>query len=153
MAVTTDVGMQWDIHPKKKQPVGHRLALLAENYVYGDKDVLCEAPTLKALAVEDGKAVLAFENAGDGLHLTKTVPYGQEVGAQTAGGLRIFQNGAEVDLAGAKAEACGDKLVITCEAIRAGVPSRAEMAMTKWYLVNLYNSADIPARPAAAETC
>ena len=152
MAVTTDVGMQWDIHPKKKQPVGHRLALLAENYVYGDKDVLCEAPTLKALAVEDGKAVLTFENAGDGLHLTKTVPYGQEVGAQTAGGLRIFQNGEEVDLAGAKAEACGDKLVIMCEAIRAGVPSRAEMAMTKWYLVNLYNSAEIPARPAAAET-
>ncbi len=152
MAVISDVGMEWDIHPKKKQPVGHRLALLARNYVYGEKEVLCEAPTLQSVAVKDGEAVLTFANTGEGLHLAKTLPYGQEVGADKAGGLRLFQNGEEVDLADAHAEASGDKLTVSCRAIRGGVPTRAEMAQTGWYLVNLYNSADIPARPSAAHS-
>ena len=66
--------------------------------------------------------------------------------------IRLFQNGEEVDLADAHAEASGDKLTVSCSAIRGGVPTRAEMAQTGWYLVNLYNSADIPARPSAAHS-
>ena len=153
MAVITDVGMEWDIHPKKKQPVGHRLALLARNYVYGDKGVLCEAPTLKSVVVRDGEAILSFENAGKGLHLTETVPYGQVVGADKAGGLKIFQNGEEVDLTGAHAETMTDQLIISCRTIRGDVSTRAEIAQTGWYLVNLYNSANIPARPSVAVSC
>ena len=148
MAVITDVGMEWDIHPKKKQPVGHRLALLAEHYVYGEQGVLCEAPTLKEIRIEDGKAVLTFENAGDGLYLTDAVPYGQIVGRNTLGGLEIFQNDEKIDLAGAVCTAEGDEVTVDAPAIRAGVPTKAAIAETGWYLVNLYNSAGIPARPA-----
>ena len=150
MAVITDVGMEWDIHPKKKQPVGHRLSLLAQHYVYGDTDVLCEAPTLTAVTAGEGEAVLTFDNAGDGLYLTDQVPYGQFVGKECAGGLQIFQDGTAVDLSEAKAAAAGDKLTITCPGIHDGKKTKAVMAGTKWYLVNLYNSAGIPARPASA---
>ena len=74
MAVTTDVGMQYDIHPKKKQPLGRRLALLAENKVYGEKDVLCEAPALTGLTVADGALTLTFAHAGARLTLAPAAP-------------------------------------------------------------------------------
>ena len=152
MAVITDVGMEADVHPKKKQPVGHRLALLAEHYVYGDEDVLCEAPTLTGISVADGKAVLTFDHAGDGLYLAEKAPGGDFVGAGTFGGLEIFQNGEKLDLTDAKAAAEGNTVTVASAAIRADVPTKAAVAETDWYVVNLYNSAGIPARPAHAET-
>lgn len=148
MAVTSDVGMEFDIHPKKKQPVGRRLALLAENKVYGD-DVLCKAPTLLEAAISDGRAVLTFANAGEGLTLKETVPYGQVVGADRPGGLQIFQDGAELPAATFHASASGNQMIVESPAIKAGRATVVRLAQTGWYLVNLYNSNDIPARPAA----
>lgn len=150
MAVITDVGMEWDIHPKKKQPVGHRLALLAENRVYGE-NVLCEAPTLVKAETEDGKLTLTFENAGEGLHLTEKVPYGQTVGKKKAGGLQVFQDGRALDPEKMEASAAGRQMIISGDEIRGGVPTEVRLARTGWYLVNLYNSADIPARPAEVQ--
>lgn len=147
MAVTTDVGMQLDIHPKKKQPVGHRLALLAENLVYGD-GVLCEAPVLSGVKVEDNRLILTFDNAGDGLYLAEKVPYGQEVGAGRFGGLQVFQNGQELQTDFLTAYAEGNCIIISGEAIQADMPTQVKIAGTGWYLVNLYNSENIPARPA-----
>lgn len=149
MAVITDIGMQFDIHPKKKQPVGHRLALLAENLVYGE-DTLCEAPTLSEVQVEDGVLILKFKNEGDGLYLTEMVPYGQSVGAACLGGLQVFQDGLELDTSRCKAQAKGNQVLIFGTGIRAGVQTQVKIAKTGWYLVNLYNSAGIPARPAEA---
>ena len=151
MAVTSDVGMEFDIHPKKKQPVGHRLALLAENKVYGE-NVLCEAPTLSKAEVEEGKLVLTFAHAGDGLYLSEEVPYGQKVGKERLGGLQVFQDGQELENGSLKAQAEGDQVIIRSEQIHAGVPTQVKLAGTGWYLVNLYNSAGIPARPAEVET-
>lgn len=150
MAVTTDVGMQFDIHPKKKQPVGHRLALLAENKVYKD-DVLCEAPTLSGIKVEDGRLILSFENTGDGLYFAETVPYGQLVGAEQFGGLQVFQNGEELDAEQLRVKAEGNQVTVFGESIHIGVSTQVKVAKTGWYLVNLYNSAGIPARPAEFE--
>lgn len=150
MAVITDVGMQSDIHPKKKQPVGHRLALLAQNKVYGD-NVLCEAPTLSEIKAENGRIILTFENVGDGLYLAETVPYGQKIGTEIFGGLQVFQNGQELDTNLLKVRAEGKYVYISGETILADAPIKVKIAGTGWYLVNLYNSADIPARPAEAE--
>jgi sialate O-acetylesterase len=66
MAVITDVGDEKDIHPKKKEPVGARLALAAQKIAYG-QDIVYSGPTYKAMKVKDGKAVLTFENTGSGL--------------------------------------------------------------------------------------
>lgn len=150
MAVITDVGMQFDIHPKKKQPVGYRLALLARNNVYGET-LLCEAPALASITVEDDCLTLRFDHSGDGLYLADTLPYGQKVDGQKLGGLQVFQNGKELPAQSMRAQANGNQVIITGENICSGVPTQIKLAETGWYLVNLYNGAGIPARPAHAE--
>lgn len=138
MAVITDVGMEHDIHPKKKQPVGHRLALQAMAKVYGE-NILCEAPSLADVSIEDGKLTLKFDHAGDGLYMT---------GRAYLDGLRIFQDDRELEASGLSVQARNAQVIVTGQAIRSGSKTRLELAQTGWYQVNLYNSAGIPARPA-----
>ena len=147
MAVTTDVGMQYDIHPKKKQPLGRRLALLAENKVYGEKDVLCEAPALTGLTAADGALTLTFAHAGAGLYLAPAAPDGTPFAPGVFSGVQVWQNGAALDAAALTARAAGNTVTLCGPAIRAGAPTRVEIAQTPWCQVNLYNSAGIPARP------
>ena len=59
MAVNIDIGMENDIHPKNKQEVGRRLALLALNRTYGERE-FCAAPEFLQMNVVDGKAHLLF---------------------------------------------------------------------------------------------
>ena len=63
MAVINDVGNLRDIHPKDKQTVGHRLALLALAKTYGQSDVVCSGPVLKAMKIEGNTLRLIFDNA------------------------------------------------------------------------------------------
>jgi sialate O-acetylesterase len=66
MAVITDVGDEKDIHPRKKEPVGERLALAARGIAYGQK-IEYSGPVYKSLEVKDGKAILSFDHVGSGL--------------------------------------------------------------------------------------
>ena len=59
MMVNIDIGEAGDIHPKNKQEVGRRLALLALNRTYG-KEEPCAAPEFYQMRVQDGKAMLTF---------------------------------------------------------------------------------------------
>ena len=59
MMVNIDIGMANDIHPKNKQEVGRRLALLALNRTYG-KEEPCAAPEFLQMNVAEGKAFLSF---------------------------------------------------------------------------------------------
>ena len=65
--ITTDVADYKDIHPRNKQAVGLRLALLALNGTYGKTDVVCNGPTFKSMAIEGDKLRLSFDNVGGGL--------------------------------------------------------------------------------------
>lgn len=67
MAVVNDIGNLSDIHPKDKQDVGHRLALLALAKTYGQKDVVCSGPTFKDMATVGDSLRVAFDHAGSGL--------------------------------------------------------------------------------------
>ena len=147
MAVITDAGMRYDIHPKKKHPVGERLALQALNRVYGQSELLCEAPRLTALTVEKDCLTLCFDNAGEGLYLSDTTPYGKPAPKTCAGWLRVFRDGEELNADELIPAAKDDRLMIKGEDIRPGHIYRVELANTGWYQVPLYNSADIPARP------
>src|SRR5262249_52449401 len=66
MAVITDAGDEYDIHPRQKEPVGARLALAAEGIAYGKK-VEYTGPLYDKMKVENGKVVLSFRNVGGGL--------------------------------------------------------------------------------------
>lgn len=67
MAVTTDIGDRYDIHPKQKKEVGERLAANAFNIVYGFKNELPAGPLLKEAVVKNNSIVLSFKNIGKGL--------------------------------------------------------------------------------------
>jgi sialate O-acetylesterase len=64
MATTIDVGEWNNIHPHQKKPVGTRLALIAQNLVYGDANVICYGPKYKSMQIENNKIVLDFEIFG-----------------------------------------------------------------------------------------
>ncbi len=66
MAVITDVGDQKDIHPRKKEPVGARLALAARGIAYGEK-IEYSGPLYKSLKINGDKAVISFSHVGRGL--------------------------------------------------------------------------------------
>ena len=59
MMVNIDIGEANDIHPKNKQEVGRRLALLALNRTYGREEA-CAAPEFYQMSVRDGRAILNF---------------------------------------------------------------------------------------------
>ncbi len=67
MVVTNDIGDVNDIHPKNKQEVGRRLALLALKNDYGKSDLVATGPVFKSLTVEPGKLRLTFDNVAGGL--------------------------------------------------------------------------------------
>lgn len=67
MASIMDLGCYYDIHPKEKMEVGRRLALLARGHVYGEQNLLCDAPeAVSAVLQKDGQIVIRFRH-GDGL--------------------------------------------------------------------------------------
>ena len=59
MMVNIDIVEANDIHPKNKQEVGRRLALLALNRTYGREEA-CAAPEFYQMSVRDGRAILTF---------------------------------------------------------------------------------------------
>lgn len=64
MATTIDVGQSNDIHPHRKKEVGSRLALVAQNLVYGEKNVICYGPKYESMKVAIGKIELSFNTSG-----------------------------------------------------------------------------------------
>jgi sialate O-acetylesterase len=60
MAVTIDLGEKENVHPRRKQPVGERLALLALNQVY-KQNVVSRGPAFQGLEKQDGKVRVTFQ--------------------------------------------------------------------------------------------
>lgn len=64
MATTIDLGEWNDIHPHKKKEVGTRLALVAQNLVYGDSKVICYGPKYESMQIVKDKIILSFSTFG-----------------------------------------------------------------------------------------
>jgi sialate O-acetylesterase len=144
MVVITDVGEEKDIHPRKKQPVGERLALLARHDLYREKDLVAQGPTLKRVSFEGAQAVVTFENVGSGLlaaptdSIGATVPAGQVVGFTLAGDDGKFYPATAV-IEGT------DRVMVTCPQVPA--PKAVRYAFQNFPITNLWNKEGLPAGP------
>jgi sialate O-acetylesterase len=135
MIVTTDLADNLDdIHPRDKQDVGHRLALLALNKTYGERNVVCSGPAFKKMKIEDGKAVLRFDHAGGGL-MSKN---GQPLTWFTVAG-------ADGKFVPAAAKIAGDTVEVSAAGIEKPVAVR--FAWDETAQPNLCNKAGLPAEP------
>lgn len=86
LAVAIDVGEAGNIHPTNKQEVGRRLALLALNKDYNNKDVVYSGPIFKSMSIEGKDVSITFDSLGGGL-LSK----GEELkGFAVAGSDKIY---------------------------------------------------------------
>jgi sialate O-acetylesterase len=132
MAVITDVGNPNDIHPKKKEPVGARLALAARALGYGEK-IEYSGPQYDKMAKNDGKIVLHFKHAGKGLEAKDGPLHGFTI----AGADRKFHN--------AMAEIQGDTVLVWSDKVTEPVAVRYGWANCP--VVNLWNKDGLPASP------
>lgn len=146
----SDAGEQMDIHPKDKKVVGERLALLARGHVYGE-DLLCDAPVAQEIRRDGDCVEITFANAEGGLEVrgdrvealhiyqVQSAGTGETISERSRSGKEDREEIAFT------ADTEGGKLVIRLPKGTKDVT--IEFARTRWYLVNLYNQAGIPAIP------
>jgi sialate O-acetylesterase len=132
VAVITDVGEKDDIHPKKKAPVGARLALAARGIAYDEK-IEYSGPIYKSLRVKGDQAIVSFDHAQSGL----------EARGRELQGFAIC--GADKQFVWGKATIEGDKVVVTSDKVPKPVAVRYGWADCP--VVNLWNQAGLPASP------
>lgn len=132
LAVITDVGEKDDIHPKKKEPVGDRLAAAAEAIAYGE-NVEYSGPIYRSMKVRGNAAILSFDHVDGGLESRG----GDLTGFAICGEDRKF--------GWAKAVIDGDKVVVKSSDVSKPVAVRYGWA--DFPVVNLWNKAGFPASP------
>ena len=140
MAVITDVGDLFDIHPKDKGTVGTRLAINARGMVYGQK-VVPSGPTFKDVKFDGDKAVLSFDHVGGGL-VGRFGP-NQYNAAGTIYGFEVC--GEDRYFYPAKGKIEGETVVVTCD--RVSKPVAVRFGWRNYPLVNLFNKEALPATP------
>jgi len=159
MAVIADVGEEKNIHPKKKEPVGARLALAARNIAYGER-IVSSGPTFKRMKVKANKAILTFDHVGRGLEarlvadsdLSKvqktsqpSVVYSTPSGRLTQPLVGFAIAGADRKFVWAQAVIDGHKVVVSSPGVEKPVAVRYGWA--DYPVVNLWNNDGLPASP------
>lgn len=132
LAVTNDIGTQFDIHPPNKQDVGHRLALQALAKDYG-KSLVKSGPTYKNGAAMGNKFVVSFDDVGSGLAVRGG---GELTGFWIAGPDKVWKT--------AKAKIEGKQVHVWSDEITN--PSAVRYAWESWVPdANLINKEGLPA--------
>ncbi|MCO4291569.1 sialate O-acetylesterase [Solitalea sp. MAHUQ-68] len=134
MATIIDIGEGDDIHPKNKQDVGLRLALAAENTVYGKKETVGSGPLYDSLSIIGNKVNIKFKQIGSGL-MTKG-------GAELKG---FIIAGTDQKFYWAKAIINGNTVEVSSDKVIAPVAIRYAWADNPD--CNLYNNEGLPASP------
>ncbi len=137
MAVIHDIGDLRDIHPRNKQGVGLRLALIAMAKTYGQEDVVFSGPTYKSLATEGDTLRVGFDNVGSGLVARDGKP------------LSWFEIiGEDTDFTPATGTIDGNSVVLSAPGVKHPVAVR--FAWHKLAEPNLANQEGLPAVPFRA---
>lgn len=87
-AVITDIGDANDIHPRNKQDVGLRLALITLNKDYGKSNMIYTAPTYKFMEIKGNKIIITLDNHDSGINIHNK--YGYIQGFSIAGENKDF---------------------------------------------------------------
>jgi sialate O-acetylesterase len=133
LAVTIDIGDAKDIHPKNKQEVGERLALVALARVYG-RDLEYSGPTFRSMKIEGARARLSFDHASGGL-VSK--------GVGRLKGFAIAGEDGRFHWADAYVE--GEQVVVSSPEVKR--PFAVRYAWADNPDADLYNRAGLPASP------
>jgi sialate O-acetylesterase len=137
MAVTIDIGDAHNIHPRNKQEVGRRLALIARAKVYGIPPE-CSGPVFEGASAEGSAMRVRFTHAGDELWAK-----GGEVKAlEVAGSDKVFHPAtAVIDV---------DTLLVSSPDVPAPVAVR--YAWMNAPVANLYADTGLPAAPFRSDS-
>ena len=131
LAVTIDIGDAANIHPRNKQEVGRRLALIAKAQVYGIQGAFA-GPAFAGAKREGNAMRVRFTNAG-----ARLVALGGVASLELAGADGVFHP--------ASSEIDGDTLLVS--SWEANEPVAVRYAWTNAPEANLYNDAGLPAVP------
>lgn len=140
MAVAIDTGDAADIHPRKKEPLGDRLALAARARVYGE-NIAWSGPVLRSWRVEGSRVRLTFDHTFGGL---RTSDVGPLVGFAVSAGATDFTQGHR-NFAWADARIEGDDVIV--QSARVASPVAVRYAWAQNPRCNLVNAAGLPAAP------
>jgi len=134
MAVTIDAGDAKDLHPKNKQEVGRRLALLARRHLFGER-VEAEGPVFAAAKPEGGAMRVSFARSA----VLKLEP------SRGDGRLSFEVAGADKVFVPAEAKLDGRTLLVSAEAVPNPVAVR--YAWRNSPEARLFSAGSLPAAP------
>lgn len=132
MVVAMDMGSMHDIHPRRKAPIGKRLALLAGEKVYRES-IESSGPVFRNMEIKNGKVIINFDHVGSGLTIMGDKPKGFRI----CGGNRKYFD--------ADAEISGDTVVLSSPDVP--MPEAASYGWANYMEVNLFNTEGLPAVP------
>lgn len=132
-ACIMDAGDAENIHPRRKQPAGERLALLAKKYVYGIEGIEADSASPIGAEFADGKVVVTLKNVAGGLVADGNVKT-----------VRAFVDGAEVECT---AVAEGDKVIVDSAAFADAKTAEIRFAEENYCEPNLVGGTGLPVFP------
>jgi sialate O-acetylesterase len=134
LASGIDIGDPGNIHPKNKQEVGRRLALLALNRIY-QKDVVALGPRVTALRRDDAKVLLLFDPGGKN----------QRVVLKGNNGFELAGADGKFLPASAVLGPDGNEIIVAADKV--ADPVQVRYAWANNPPATIYNSAGLPAAP------
>lgn len=162
MAVITDFGNEYDIHPTPKIPVGERLALLALALTY-DQKIPYSGPEYAGVKFDGNKAIVSFKHVEGGLVAKKFVPtLTKQTKNGEASAWRVDPDAKDVELVGfticgkdqkfhsAKAVIQGSDVIVSSPDVPEPVAVRYGWADHP--ICGLFNAAGLPASPFRTDT-
>ena len=131
IAITTDVGDRFSIHPPKKKEVADRLLFNALNQTYGYKAIDYASPIYESSEIKDGGMVIKFKNAENGLY-----SFNDLEGFEVAGADKVFYP--------AEAKIINRKNVLV-KSEKVPNPVAVRYAWRNWIVGTLYGTNLLPA--------
>lgn len=134
LVTAMDTGMRYDIHPKRKKPVGVRLALQALDKVY-HRHLPADSPTVLCAQWVQESVVVRLKHCGSGLHVKGERPETFDISADG-------ENVSDFTVSVRPHE-----LVLTADAFLTAHTLCIAFCQRAYCELTIYNSADLPVLP------